>query len=81
MAVPRQVTSAQTCAMSLASELQRVKLDVRDAHDAIVTHENELRDIVAKADLSLDTAKRLSQRCAGRVQWRCSGNGCKLACD
>jgi hypothetical protein len=56
------VSSVQTMSMSLATEMQRVKLDVRDAHDAIVTHENELRDLTAKLETGVETATRVSQR-------------------
>merc|ERR1719163_1803719 len=56
------VSSVQTMSMSLASEMQRVKIDVRDAHDAIVTHENEIRDLTAKLETGVETAMRVSQR-------------------
>merc|ERR1719235_1542050 len=56
------VSSVQTMSMSLATEMQRVKLDVRDAHDAIVTHENEIRDLTAKLETGVETAMRVSQR-------------------
>mmetsp|Transcript_31911 Transcript_31911/g.69854 ORF Transcript_31911/g.69854 Transcript_31911/m.69854 type:complete len:892 (+) Transcript_31911:77-2752(+) len=60
--------AAEVHLASLASEFQRMKLDIRDTHDAIVTHDHEMKDLHGEFQGVRDHIQRVLSHQDGEIE-------------